>query len=138
MLQSDLSTDEKLVFQHQYNDEKKSPLIGLLLALSPLGYLGIHWFWLGEREKGRNYIGFFIGGVLLSFVVIGFFIIAGLAIACIIDALNMGDTTKNFNRKLGRSTFDAVVGMRKNSSPVASAKATISTEPPPLPEILQS
>ena len=138
MLQLDLSTDEKLVFQHQYHDEKKSALIGLVLALSPLGGLGIHWFWLGDREKGKNYLFFFIGGVLSTFIFIGFIILGGLGIVCIIDALKMGDTTKNFNRKLGKSTFDAVVAMRKHSSPSASNKATISPEPPPLPGLLRS
>ena len=128
-LQKSLAADERLVFQHQYDDEKRSHIIGAVIALSPFGLFGLHWFWLGNRNRGFLYLGLFGGGILLTVVFVGFLLTLGVLVACIIDTIQMGDITRKYNRQIGKTTFDAVVAMREKTHP-ASQEAT---SMPPLP-----
>ena len=120
-LQKHLSADERLVFQHQYDDEKRTYLVGLVLALSPLAVFGTHWFWLGNKDRGMTYLMLFVGGLVTSILFIGLFVLAGLGIACIVDAVRMGATTRSHNRKVGKQAFDAVVAMRNNTQAAPQA-----------------
>ena len=112
VLQKELSADEKLLFQRQYDDEKKALATGLAFSGSPLGLMGTHWFWLGNRDRGMLYLMLFLGGLVTSFLIIGLFLIAGVGIACIVDEVSMTETIRSHNRKLGRKVYDELVAMR--------------------------
>ena len=113
-LQKQLSADEQLLFQRQYDDEKKSLAAGFAFAGSPLGLMGTHWFWLGNQERGMLYLMLFLGGLVTSFLIIGIFVVAGVGIACIVDEVSMADTIRSHNRKLGKKVFDEVVALRSS------------------------
>ena len=46
-LMKQLSAEEKLMFQSDYEDQKKSTVLAVVLALL-LGGFGAHWFYLGR------------------------------------------------------------------------------------------
>lgn len=63
---------------------ERNQLAAALLAFF-LGYLGAHWFYLGDRKMGFQYMAsFFVGWATLFFVVGGLFW-AVLGICCLYD-----------------------------------------------------
>jgi len=116
MLQKQLSNEERLMFQSQYDDEKKTVSVGVLLALL-LGGTGAHQFYLGDQNKGILYLCMGIGGILLSFLVIPIFATIAVSVMAIIDAVNMGDTVKKMNRRAGQRIFEEIKLMRDDDTP---------------------
>ena len=116
MLQKQLSNEERLMFQSQYDDEKKTVSIGVLLALL-LGGTGAHQFYLGDQNKGILYLCMGIGGIVLSFLVVPIFATIAVSVMSIMDAVNMGDTVKKMNRRAGQRIFDEIKLMRDDDTP---------------------
>lgn len=116
MLQKQLSNEERLMFQSQYDDEKKTVSVGVLLALL-LGGTGAHWFYLGNQNKGILYLCMGVGGLALSFLVLPAFACIAVGVMSIIDAVNMGDTVKKLNKKAGQRIFEEIKLMRDDDTP---------------------
>ena len=58
ILLNDLTDQERLMFQTEFNAVRKDPLIGVLWTLF-LGGLGAHHFYLGRKRRGVLYACFF-------------------------------------------------------------------------------
>ena len=55
MLQKDMTSEQKAMFQNKYNEEKKDVTVAILLALF-LGGLGAHRFYLRQYGLGILYV----------------------------------------------------------------------------------
>jgi TM2 domain-containing membrane protein YozV len=64
----------------------KSKIVAGLLALF-LGSFGIHWFYLGVKNKALTYLGMGIGGIVLSLVFVGLILLVIVGILALIDAI---------------------------------------------------
>lgn len=65
---------------------RKEKIVAALLALF-LGPWGIHWFYLDDQQKGKNYLIWCVVGLLTSFVLIGIIPLVVLAILALVDGL---------------------------------------------------
>ena len=90
-LMKQLSAEEKLMFQSDYEDQKKSTVLAVVLALL-LGGFGAHWFYLGRTGRALTYLLLNILGGVLTVLLIGYVVLAAVWIACLIDAVFMGGT----------------------------------------------
>lgn len=115
LLIKQLDADERLMFQSQYDDSKKSVAVGVLLALF-LGGLGIHWFYLENSGRGVCYLVGNIIGWVLTVVFIGWFLVLLVGFACVFDAIVMGDTVRKFNREKGRKIFNEIMLLRNHDN----------------------
>ena len=91
-LMKQLSAEEKLMFQSDYEDQKKSTVLAVVLALL-LGGFGAHWFYLGRTGRALTYLLLHILGGVLTVLLIGYVVLAAVWIACLIDAVFMGGTS---------------------------------------------
>lgn len=66
----------------------KEKIIAALLALF-LGQMGIHWFYLNDQKKGKNYLIWFIVGVLTCWLLIGLIPLVVLAIIAFVDCFKL-------------------------------------------------
>ena len=110
-LMKQLSAEEKLMFQSDYEDQKKSTVLAVVLALL-LGGFGAHWFYLGRTGRALTYLLVNILGGVLTVLLIGYVLLAAVWIACLIDAGFMGGTISSMNRLIGQLIFDVIVGLR--------------------------
>lgn len=62
----------------------KEKIVAALLAFF-LGAWGIHWFYLDEQRKGKNYLIWCIVGVLTSWLLIGLIPLIVLGILALVD-----------------------------------------------------
>jgi len=104
------------MFQSDYEDQKKSTVLAVVLALL-LGGFGAHWFYLGRTGRALTYLLLNILGGVLTVLLIGYVLLAAVWIACLIDAVFMGGTISAMNRCIGERIFDAIVGLRGNQLP---------------------
>ncbi len=93
----DLSKDEKIYFQSQYNNQKKDLGLAVVLALF-LGGIGVHKYYFGQIGIGIVYLIF-----CWSFIpsVIGF-----------IEAIMMNGTVYKYNSQLARSIKENLIMVR--------------------------
>ena len=110
-LMKQLSAEEKLMFQSDYEDQKKSTVLAVVLALL-LGGFGAHWFYLGRTGRALTYLLVNILGGVLTVLLIGYVLLAAVWIACLSDAVFMGGTISSMNRLIGQRIFDVIVGLR--------------------------
>ena len=115
-LMKQLSAEEKLMFQSDYEDQKKSTVLAVVLALL-LGGFGAHWFYLGRTGRALTYLLLNILGGVLTVLLIGYVLLAAVWIACLIDAVSMGGTISAMNRRIGQRIFEAIVGLRGDQLP---------------------
>ena len=115
-LMKQLSAEEKLMFQSDYEDQKKSTVLAVVLALL-LGGFGAHWFYLGRTGRALTYLLLNILGGVLTVLLIGYVVLAAVWIACLIDAVVMGGTLSAINRRIGQRIFEAIVGLRGGQLP---------------------
>ena len=115
-LMKQLSAEEKLMFQSDYQDQKKSTVLAVVLALL-LGGFGAHWFYLGRTGRALTYLLLNILGGVLTVLLIGYVLLAAVWIACLIDAVLMGGTISAMNRRIGQRIFEAIVGLRGDQLP---------------------
>ena len=107
-LMKQLSAEEKLMFQSDYEDQKKSTVLAVVLALL-LGGFGAHWFYLGRTGRALTYLLLNILGGVLTVLLIGYVLLAAVWIACLIDAVFMGGTISAMNRRIGQRIFEALL-----------------------------
>ena len=115
-LMQQLSAAAKLMFQSDYEDQKKSTVLAVVLALL-LGGFGAHWFYLGRTGRALTYLLLNILGGVLTVLLIGYVVLAAVWIACLIDAVFMGGTISAINRRIGQRIFEAIVGLRGGQLP---------------------
>ena len=104
------------MFQSDYEDQKKSTVLAVVLALL-LGGFGAHGFYLGRTGRALTYLLLNILGGVLTVLLIGYVLLAAVWIACLIDAVFMGGTISAMNRRIGQRIFDAIVGLRSGQLP---------------------
>jgi len=97
ILMKDLTTDEKLLFQSQYNNQKKDVGLSVILALF-LGGLGVHKFYFGQIGLGIVYLLF-----CWTFIP---------TIIALIEAIIMRGTVRKYNSQLARSVKNNLLIMR--------------------------
>jgi len=66
----------------------KNKIVAAILAFF-LGELGIHWFYLGEKNKAVTYLGVFIGSLVLCLIFIGLIGVVVMVILALIDAIKL-------------------------------------------------
>lgn len=82
----------------------KEKIIAALLALF-LGQMGIHWFYLNDQKKGKNYLIWFIVGVLTCWLLIGLIPLVVLAIVALVDCFKiLFMTDEEFDEKYNAPT----------------------------------
>jgi len=84
MYMQDMTDNQKMLFQSQYNSQKKDTAIAVILAIF-LGGLGAHCFYLGKVGLGIIYLLF-----CWTFIP---------AIIALIEALMMSGTVRRMNQK---------------------------------------
>ena len=77
----------------------KDKLIAALLALF-VGIMGIHWLYLNDYKKGKNYLIWFIVGVLTCWLAIGLIPLVVLSIVAFVDCFKiLFMTDEEFDRQ---------------------------------------
>jgi len=66
----------------------KNKIVAAILAFF-LGELGIHWFYLGEKNKAVTYLGVFIGSLVLCLIFIGLIGVVVMVILALIDTIKL-------------------------------------------------
>ena len=97
LLTKDFTPQEQIVFASEYNANKKSVTMGVLLALL-LGGIGVHKFWLGSTGAGLLYLFFF-----WTFIP---------ALVAIIDACLMGNSVQRYNSRVANNAYQKIMMMR--------------------------
>jgi len=95
---NDLTDSEKLMFQNEFNAGRKSPTVGILLALL-LGGIGAHRFYMGQIGLGVIYL-------LLVWTFIP-------AIIALFECFFMPSRVKEYNNKMGMEIATKIKSMRK-------------------------
>ena len=99
------------MFQSDYEDQRKSTVLAVVLALL-LGGFGAHWFYLGRTGRALTYLLVNILGGVLTVLLIGYVLLAAVWIACLIDAVFMGGSIGAMNRLIGQRIFETIVALR--------------------------
>ena len=98
LLTKDFTPQEQIVFASEYNANKKSVTMGVLLALF-LGGIGVHKFWLGSTRAGLLYLLFFWTYIP--------------ALVAIFDACLMGNSVQGYNSRVANSAYQKIMMMRE-------------------------
>jgi TM2 domain-containing membrane protein YozV len=101
---SDVSNDARPMMVFEAN--KKSLFVAYLLWFF-LGGIGAHRFYNGKTGSGVAQLLMLVGGVILSFVVVGFFVLAALGIWVLVDAFLIPGWIRDENSRLAAQLADA-------------------------------
>lgn len=99
LLKQDLTDEERLRFDVDYNSRKKDPTIAIILGIF-LGYLGIDRFYIGDTGLG-------IGKLLTA---------GGCGVWAIIDWFLIMGATERKNMALAQEVKQAIVMLRSTGS----------------------
>ena len=95
------NSHEKLM---RYDAEKRSVIIAYLLWFF-LGYLAFHRFYLSRWISGLIFLALMGIGFVLSFVIVGYLILAPMFLWWLIDALLIPGMVSSRNREVQESGF---------------------------------
>lgn len=74
--------------------------LGAALLAFFLGWVGAHWYYLGEIKKGNTYLGILLISIVTAFLLIGFLGFALLGLCSLIDiVMLLSMEPAEFNRR---------------------------------------